>query len=108
MQFGERQRIIVDNLIKIMRRSKLTEVEGAEMLAFSEAFYFLHDLNFHIENEIVMQQLEAQQAEFQRQQESQMMSAVSDSKPLSPFLEDSSDNPLPIAPEEIKKRKVGR
>ena len=105
MQFNQKHQIIVENLMKIMRRSKLTEVEGVEMLAFSEAFYFLNDLNYHIENEILRQQYEAQQQEFIRQQEMQMMSAAAQAPSLSPFLEDSEENPLPLEPKN-KKGKV--
>lgn len=80
-----------------MRRCKLTEVEGAEMLAFSEAFYFLNDLKIHIEGEITIQQIQAQQYE-------QQIQAMSNAIAMdSPFLEETENNPNPVE-KKVKKK----
>lgn len=49
MQFKERHLRILDNLMSTLRRCKISEPSGEEMLAFTESYYFLIELKKSIE-----------------------------------------------------------
>lgn len=52
MQFKERHLRIIDNLMSTLRRCKLPEPTGEEMMAFTESFYFLIELKKSAEQSV--------------------------------------------------------
>lgn len=44
MQLKEREKVIIENLLKIFKRAKFDDFQGAEALAFAEAWHWLHGL----------------------------------------------------------------
>lgn len=52
MQFTESHKATVANLKKILLRCQLPEASGEEMVGFGHVFYFVHDLEKHIAEEI--------------------------------------------------------
>lgn len=52
MQFKERHVRVIDNLMTTLRRCKLPEPTGEEMLAFTESYYFLIELKKSVEQSV--------------------------------------------------------
>ena len=52
MQFTEKHQTTIANLKKILLRCQLPEASGEEMVGFGQVFYFVHDLEKHISDEI--------------------------------------------------------
>lgn len=52
MQFKERHLRILDNLMSTLRRCKMPEPTGEEMLAFTESYYFLIELKKSAEQSV--------------------------------------------------------
>ena len=52
MKFEEKHLTTCSNLRKILLRCNLPEANGEEMIGFSQAFYFIMDLEKHIVEEL--------------------------------------------------------